>query len=193
LNNREYHVITPFSRWKNFRVLEEMLKKQGATWHVMIDDYMPTMILEGVGVGFYKFRPPPPAFFIGHWALNMFLDDQVIYDDDYYLLMTDDDFYEPGFFDKLRQYDDDVIIVSMNRGLDVLTACPDNMKVCYVGLEQLVIKGKILKQYRIDGFYQADGYLILDIWRDYAHAFRFLPEAQCYFNYLPPGRAGRWG
>jgi len=192
LNNRTYNVITPLSRWKNVDALIEMLKPQNVQWHLLVDDYMPLMAPYNLWIQFHHFSPPPPAFFIGHWALNKFLDDVEINDEDYYVLMTDDDFFEPGFFDKLRECDDDIIIVSMNRGLDVLTACPENMRVCYVGLEQLVIKGKILKQYRIDGFYQADGYLILDIWRDHTEKFRFMPEAQCYFNYLPPGRAGRW-
>ncbi len=191
MGNHNYHVITPFSRWKNYPALKEMLRGYGIQWHLLLDDFMPDMSDEG-WIHFHRFRPPPSGFFIGHWALNMFLESESVQDEDYYVLMTDDDFFQPGFFDRLRVFDSDIMVVSMNRGLDVLPAAPSHMKVCYIGMEQLVIKGKILSQYRIDGFYQADGYMILEIWRDHAGKFKFIPELQCYFNYLPPGRSGRW-
>ena len=192
----KYNVITPFSRWGNFRALRDMLKPQNVNWHLMIDDDWPALNFKESWIHSIHGRPPPPRFFIGHWMLNLFLDHHKIYDNEYYVLLTDDDFYEPDFFAKLQKYTDDAIIVSMRRAGDLLVADPTNMRIAHVGLEQLVIKGSLLKGYRINGFYEADGDLITRIWYQHAARFKFAPEIVCYFNFLPPygnGRYDQWG
>lgn len=190
-----YHVITPFSRWYNLTALINMLRPEKVTWHLLLDNDAPTISLEGWLTSFHG-HPPPPRFFIGHWMLNLFLDFYPIIDDHYYVLMTDDDYFEPGFFRKLDKYSDDIIICSMKRAGDKLMADPGNIRIAHVGLEQLIIKGKILKQYRCNGFYEADGDLIVRLYRDHPEKFRFAPEAVCFFNFLPPwgnGKLDQWG
>jgi hypothetical protein len=191
-----YNVITPYSRWYNLPALTKMLEPQGVQWHIMVDDWMPKMEFSQPWIHCIHGRPPPPRFFIGHWMLNLFLDHQDIHDDEYYVLITDDDFYEPTFFEKLQAYSADAIICSMRRFGDLLVAEPANMRIAHVGLEQLIIKGSLLKQYRINGFYEADGDLIVRIWNDHREKFVFAPEVVCYFNFLPPhgnGRYDQWG
>ena len=192
----KYNVITPFSRWGNFRPLRDMLAPQNVNWHLLIDRDMPSLSFAESWIKAHHGRPPPPRFFIGHWLLNLFLDHQEIHDDEYYVLLTDDDYYEADFFAKLAKYTADVVMVSMRRAGDMLWATPGNMRTCHVGLEQMVIKGSLLKQYRINGFYEADGDLITRIWAAHSDKFVFAPEVVCYFNFLPPagnGRYDQWG
>jgi hypothetical protein len=192
----KYHVITPYSRWFNLLALTRMLEPQNIQWHLLVDAHMPWMKFKEPWIHCIHQRPPPPRFFIGHWMLNLFLDHEKIYDDEYYVLLTDDDFYEPKFFEKLQAYQADAIICSMRRAGDLLVADPSNMRIAHVGLEQLIIKGSLLKQYRINGFYEADGDLIVRIWNDHRDKFAFAPEVVCYFNFLPPygnGRYDQWG
>ncbi len=194
--NQKYNVITPYSRWGNYRALRDMLKPQNVTWHLMIDEDWPALSFSESWIKAYHGRPAPPRFFIGHWMLNLFLDHQPIADDEYYILLTDDDYYSPTFFAQLHRYTSDVVMVSMRRSGDLLVADPSNMRVAHVGLEQMVIRGHLLKQYRVNGFYEADGDLITRIWSAHAAKFTFAPEVVCYFNFLPPygnGRYDQWG
>lgn len=173
-----------------------MLEPQNVTWHIMVDDYMPALQFGKLWIKCIHGRPPPPGFFIGHWFYNLFIDHEEIQDDEYYILLTDDDFYEPGFFSKLQKYNSDIIICSMRRRHDLLPARPENIHIGGVGLEQLIIKGRLLKQYRINGFYVADGDLIMRLWQEQPDKFIFAPDAVCYFNFLPPygnGNYNQWG
>jgi len=191
-----YNVMTPYSRWGNLPALTRMLQPENVTWHLLVDEWMPVMSFTQSWIKVFHGRPPPPRFFIGHWLMNLFLDHTEIRDDEYYILMTDDDYFEPGFFDKLRKYDDDILICSMKRSTDKLIAAPENIGIGRVGLEQLIIKGSVLKQYRVNGFYEADGDLIVRLFGDHPTKFRFVPEAVCFFNFLPPwgnGKLDQWG
>jgi len=199
-----FHVLTPFSRWFNLIEMGDCLKRQGVQWHLLLDEGAKTHDL-GSWVHQYEFPPPPPDFFVGHWMINQFLEKVGVNDDDYYIVLTDDDFTEPGFFKKVEGCTEDIVIVSMQRGhpptvgigagpFDTLMASPSNLMVGSVGFEQLVIKGRILKQYRLDPVYHADGLLIIKLYQEHADKFRFVQDALVYFNYLPPGRyqCGRW-
>lgn len=189
-----HHVVTPFSRWLNLPALKAMMAQQKVEWHLLLDDWMPRVSFDEPWIHVSYHRAAPPGFFVGHWLYNMFLDDTNIVDSHHYNLITDDDFFEPGMFDKIRKVDSDIIITSMNRGrIDVLPAAPGNMSIGRVGLEQLHARGSIMKQYRLNGFYESDGFLLEALWREQADKFTFVPEAQVYFNYLPPGKAGTWG
>jgi hypothetical protein len=197
-----YCVLTPFSRPQNVIELGDCLKRQGVQWHLLSvkgEHVLPDL---GSWVHQHHFDPPPPGFFIGHWLVNQFVDNGVN-DDDYYVVLTDDDFTEEGFFRKLDVCTEDIVIVSMQRsnkptGTDAgcpfgtLIADPENLKVAYVGYEQLIIRGRVMKQYRCEAVYHADGLLIEKLWAEKMELFRFMPDAYVYFNYLPPGRTGRW-
>jgi len=186
-----FNVATPMSRFGNLPRLQEMMSGQNVKWHLLLD------IGATVGevpdfIQVHNLRPPAPGFFPGHWFYNIFIDEG-IEDDEYYNLMTDDDFFEPGMFDKIRPFDDPVIVTSMDRGKwGVLWATPEHMRTSLVGLEQIHVKGWLIKQWRLNGFYEADGFLIEGLWREHQDKFRFVPEAHCYFNYLPPGNAALW-
>lgn len=189
----KHHVITPFSRWLNLPALKAMMAAQKVEWHLLLDDWMPRISFDESWIHVSYHRAAPPGFFVGHWLYNMFLDDTNIVDSHYYNLITDDDFFEPGMFDKIRSVDAPVIVTSMNRGRwGVLNADAGHVKIGSMGLEQIHVRGNVAKQYRLNGFYEADGFYIEELWRDRKEQFAFVPEAQCYFNYLPPGKAVLW-
>ena len=198
-----YNVLTPFSRPQNIIEMGNLLKVQNVQWHLLSVEGEAKMPDLGSWIFQHFFKPPPPDFFIGHHLVNKFLDDVEVPDEDYLIVLTDDDGTEEGFFDKLRPYNDDIIIVSMQRsnkptGTDAgcpygtLIAAPENMKTVFVGYEQLVIKAKIAKQYRCGGVYHADGLLLEKIWADRMESFRFVTEALVYLNSYTPGYKGRW-
>lgn len=142
--------------------------------------------------------PPMPAGygFIGSWKTNWFLDHVTFDDETRYCLLNDDDFFAPGFFDRLDEHDEPFILCSMNRGDHhpkgsphpggVLIACPENMRPGYVGGEQLIVAGKILKDYRLGVSYEGDWKLLEQLLKD--HRPRYAPEAYVLFNALEPGR-----
>lgn len=197
------HVLTPHSRPYNLIELGACIKDSGAHWHLLCikgEHQYPSL---GSWVSQHFFDPPPDGFFVGHHLVNQFWDHVGIPDEDRAVVITDDDSIEPGIFRKLDNYSDDIIIVSMRRsnnptGTDAgcpfgtLIAAPENMKTCYVGYEQLVIKGKIAKQYRCGGVYHADGLLLEKLWAERMESFRFVPDAYVEFNRYPPGYNGRW-
>jgi len=195
-------VLTPLSRHYNIVELGARIKEEGAFWELLCIEGEPKLPSLGSWVRQHFFPKPPDGFFIGHYLVNCYIETG-LQDEDRYVVATDDDFIEPGLFSEIDKYDDDIIIVSMKRsnkpsGTDAgcpfgtLIASPENMKTCFVGFEQLVIKGKILKNYRCEGVYHADGLLLEKLWSEHMEKFRFLPDCYVYFNYLFPGRAGRW-
>lgn len=201
MNN--YRVLTPFSRPQNLIEMGSCLKQQGVQWHLLSVEGEAKLPDLGSWVHQHFFRSPPPDFFIGHHLCNEFLEHVEVDDEDYLVVLTDDDATEEGFFDKLRPFNDDIIIVSMQRsnkpsGTDAgcaygtLMAAPENMKTVYIGYEQLVIKRKVAKQYRCGGVYHADGLLLEQLWAERMESFRFVPDAKVYFNRYPPGYFGRW-
>ena len=108
------------------------------------------------------------------------------------MFLNDDDFVEDGFWNKIpNKYD--VVFVSMKRGdhtthhgHSTLEAKKENIFCGQVGLEQYIVKGKILNNYRFDINYVADGLLAekLVLYEDKI----FLPDVFVLFNYLEDGR-----
>ncbi len=197
------HILTPFSRTYNLIELGNAIKEEGCHWHLLSiqgEHLFPDL---GTWVSQYRFPPPPNDFFVGHWLVNQFLENIGVNDEDRYLVITDDDMIEQGLFSKLNQYDDDVLILSMKRSsvptpgngqcaFNSLVASPDNIFHGGIGFEQLCIRGKLMKKYRVPGIYHGDFLFIEQVWKNHLEAFRFVPDAWVYFNYLPPGRIGRW-
>lgn len=199
------HILTPFSRTFNLIELGNAIKNEGCEWHLLCVEGEFKLPYLGSWVHQYFFRPPEDGRFIGHHLVNEFLDNVAVQDDDYYNVQTDDDMPSPGLFKQLAQYSDDIIIVSMQRSnvptegtgtcaFDTLVAAPENIKVGSVGFEQLIIKGKVLKEYRCGARYEADGDLIMKLWDERMESFRFVPDAFVYFDKLPPGmyKCSRW-
>lgn len=200
-----YNILTPFSRFFNLIELGDCLKRQGVVWHLLMIKGEPTFPSLGSWVHVHYFDPPPEGFFIGHHVVNKFLDTAPIEDNQRFQVITDDDMVEEGFFKKLDAYDEDILVVSMQRSsvptvgdgggpFDSLIAHPRNMKTGSCGLEQLIFKGKILKNCRLKNHYEADGDLIERLHSEQADKIRFVPDAWVYFDFLYPGRGkcGRW-
>lgn len=137
---------------------------------------------------FFVPYPRPPALSAVN-AVNYFLRNHEFLDDDYYVLAPDDDMYAPGVFDSIKKMDDDIIIISMDRGGKTsfertLRAEPNNMRVNFVGGEQVFAKGKIFKNIQFEIDYFADGKMVEKLKEK--HAFRYEPELFVLFNYLNP-------
>lgn len=181
------HVLTPFSRFHNLIEFGNRIKETGAHWHLLLDEGVVVPDL-GFWVHQYNFPRPPEGFFIGHWLINQFLDKATVYDEDRYLVLTDDDYIDADFFRKIDPFPEDIVLATMKRCGDILTPKPENIQVGLVGFEQLVIKGKILKNYRCEGMYHADGLLIMKLWAEHSDKFRFVPQAMVYYNWLPATR-----
>jgi hypothetical protein len=197
------NVLTPFSRYYNLIELGNAVKETGAHWHLLSVEGEHKFPDLGTWVSQHHFKPPPPNFWMGHHLINEFIESGEVKDEDRYLVLTDDDFLERDLFAKLDKYDDDVLIVSMKRSnvptsgngecaFNTLVACPENLRHGSVGFEQLCIRGKLMKKYRVPGIYHGDFLFIEQVWNNHMESFRFVPDAYVEFNRLPPGRAGRW-
>jgi hypothetical protein len=172
------HVLVPFSRWYYKDILINHLSK------FPVDV---TLLQTPVESG------DPP-----YVKLNEFIKyGPTIIDDDYYCVLNDDDHYQSGVFDNLP--DADVIFISMKLGDNevkgsaigiippVLIASPDNIHPTGVGLEQYIVKGRVLRQmqFRTDVFF-ADG--LMAEWLKYNFNCAYEPDRYVLFNYLEPGR-----
>lgn len=196
----DFNVITPFKREENRKILTNHLRGFHITWTPIIDDkdwvlwyssesWIKPFIYKTEGIKGNQ----------GNIRINKFIDSG-LKDNVYYSFLCDDDFYEPLFFDKIfnAMPEEDVIIVSMNRGdtfgdcdgrpTHALPAAPQNMHECWVGLEQLVIKGKILKNYRLDiNNPHADGKMIREI-KESGIPIKYMMGTFVLFNWLEKGR-----
>lgn len=195
-------VVTPFQRTQNLNLLARTLKGK-VNWVVLIDED----ITFPDWVKVIKYPKPTNG---SNELLNNFFASE-LEPETQYMVLCDDDSVEDGFFDKLPN--EDVVCVSMQRGdrefkhvvwddwatkmghwetgLDLLVADPKNMKVACVGGEQLIVKGKILKDFRY-GYTDSTA----DVPGDFAfirdviakHPVTYVPEARVLFNYYEEGR-----
>lgn len=200
----KWNVITPFSRSFNLIELGSAIKQEGAHWHLLCVEGEHKYPDLGSWVTQHFFPPPSDDRFLGHYLCNSFYD-LGLDEEAYFVTVTDDDFVPPGFFKSLEPYSDEVLVVSMQRSsvpsdgggncaYGTLIAAPENIRVGWVGYEQIVAKGKFLKNYRCGPEYHADGLMIEKMYADHMESFRFVPEVKIYFDYLYPGRGKcqRW-
>lgn len=197
----KHHVITPLNRFQNYVRLRDMLEPQRVEWHVIVDADQPFRIESGESwIHSYVAENTHQRFFerCNH-AINEWLDRHLV-DEDRYAILNDDDAYEPGFFDKVREHSEDVLIPSMRRGnrtppgvsperahgTNTLVACPENMKVGHIGVEQLIVRGSILKHCRLPLSIAGDGEMICYIAA--TNPVKYIPDAYVWFNYFEPGR-----
>jgi len=200
-------VITPFSRIQNKDLLIKVYEGK-CDWVILQSDDEPVYDFPSwVTVKRYPIKDKKS---ISNRLFNAFIDGGLD-PETQYMILPDDDSVEEGFFDKIPN--EDVVCVSMQRndvpakhgvwdnwekktyhfedGIDLLVAHPDNMKVAKVGGEQLIIKGKILKDFRY-GFDDStanipgDAKFILEVIAK--HTPVYVPEARVLFNYFEDGR-----
>lgn len=194
---RTYHLHMPFSRQKLLKSHLDFLGNQPVHLHLICEAKdVPELQLPS-WVSVVVCDPFPGGdWFIGSWKTNWFLDHHSFTDDDRYCIYNDDDFYEEGFFEKLEQQPGDLVICSMKRGDHqppgsphpggVLLASPENLRVGYVGGEQIIAKGKIQRHYRLAHGYEGDWGMLSAMLQDIVP--HFAPEANVRFNYFEPGR-----
>jgi hypothetical protein len=197
-----YHVITPLNRFQNYNRMRDMLATQGVKWHVIVDADQPFRIepTNDDWIDCSVFPNTQQRFYERcNNSINQWLDENIV-DEDMYAILNDDDGYEPDFFQKIRAEEGDVLIPSMKRGMrtppgviperahgtNTLVAAPENLKVGHIGVEQLIVRGKILKHCRLPLTIAGDGEMICYIGA--TNPVKYVPEAYVYFNYLEPGR-----
>lgn len=205
----KFNVITPMMRFKNIPLLKRMLSMYDVTWHVLVDEDL------GFGLNFdepwiksYRCTNDADTFWArSNTSLNWFIDHQVT-DDEYWCFLNDDDAYELDFFNKVEQkivdaINTDVIIVAMERGYRLpdghapesahpptrLHATPEFARRDHVSIEQIILKGSILKQFRIPLHPSGDGIFIDEI---IAYKTKdkvlYCDDINVLFNYYEPGR-----
>ncbi len=198
----KYHVITPLNRFENLNKLIEMLEPQQVIWHIITDDsrWRPPLPWEEWIMGYVCHNPETTFFTRCNWAINWFLDTYPPFPNDRYCILNDDDAYESGFFDKIDAHEGEVIIPSMERGYQIpkgvqaerahgfhkLVAQPENMCIGGVGVEQIIVSGRLLRTARLPIHICGDGMMIE--WFYKTHGAEFAPEANVWFNYFEPGR-----
>lgn len=210
------NVLTPMARVRNLPELIAMLEPENIIWHVITDsDAVEQPSFTQSWVHHYICPNISGSFFERcNNSINWWIDTHPPIPDQIYCIMNDDDGYEPGFFNKVRDFiqelehdskNHDVIIVSMERGSETppleqtgpsrrhhtskLWAQPQNMTPGYVGVEQIILKGKILDMYRLPLLVDGDGRWITGI--VHRHPPAFAPHINAWFNYFEPGRWNR--
>jgi len=141
------------------------------------------------------------SFMPGCFKRNWFIQNADIAGEDYYVNVDDDDFYEDGVFQKIKQMDDDVVIISMKRGnhipvglpkerqypIDTLYASSYNMKVGEVSTQQPFVKGRLYgEKLHNETVHHWDGLLAI-YWKNTAQV-RYEPDLFALFNYFEKGR-----
>jgi hypothetical protein len=207
------NVITPMARLRNIPELIAMLETKNIHWHVITDhDATEQPKFEQAWIHHYICPNISGSFFERcNNSINWWIDTYSPIKDQMYCIMNDDDGYEPDFFDKVRDLiqqhknqskNHDVIIVSMERGSQTpplnqtgalrqhqtfkLWAQPQNMAPGGVGVEQIILSGKILEMYRLPLLVDGDGRWISGI--VHRHAPVYAPHINSWFNYFEPGR-----
>ncbi len=178
-------VITPFSRKENIELMANHLKDK-CNWIVLIDSDLE--FPNWVNVNKYNIPDDVKALkekglCISNYLFNLFLESGLD-DETQYMILCDDDFVEEGFWDKIP--DEDVVVTSMHRGYDILIGRKENMSIGRVGGEQIIVKGKMLKNYRYGLGNVGDGEMAEQMARK--EAITYVPDAHVLFNYLEEGR-----
>lgn len=211
---RNIHLITAFSRYENFTVLFDAYKPMNIFWHIILfqDEWEKFDELwtpyKDCGWVFPVVIPMPSKKYEGihyNYKKNWFIKHCDIVDEDYYVAVDDDDMYEKNVFDKIKQMDDDIVIISMKRGHHIpkdvpdirkyptstLIAHPDNVKIGYISSQQYFVKGRIFREHLFNKeSHCADGEMIV-YYKESGEQIRYEPTLFALFNYYEPGRWNR--
>lgn len=78
-----------------------------------------------------------------------------------------------------------VFIVNEKRSEFSLLAKPDNIRVGYIDMAQIILSSKIISSIRfIENVYQSDYYFIESVYNANKEKFMFVNQFLCYYNYL---------
>lgn len=201
-------VVTPFKRVENKELLIELLQYK-CNWVVLQEENEPVIDFpDWVKVKRYALAGKAH---VSNRLFNEFISHEVRLKENLetqYMILCDDDSIEEGFFDKVP--DADVVVTSMKRSdrpinhvvwrdyekqlgrwedsIDVLKAAPENMHIGAVGGEQIIIKGKILRNFRYGLSNVGDGRMIEQLMSENHYHITYLPDAYVLFNYFEDGR-----
>lgn len=204
-----FNVITPLARFENIEKLINMLENKNVQWHVLIDQGSEhpdiVKLYNKSWIHLYSCPNDGVVFYERcNKSINWFIETQNFNLQEMYCILNDDDGYENDFFSKVQttieKIKSPVIITSMERGHNIpesavgcrahpptkLWGYPENVRENAIGVEQIVLKGEILKNYRIPLAVSGDGMFIVKVVRD--HGAAFCTEANVWFNYFEPGR-----
>jgi hypothetical protein len=136
---------------------------------------------------------------ICYYKLNQFIATQKIEDDEYYWFMCDDDSFDEDVIPNLKECVKDVVFISMKRGhyipvkssaqhpATTLFARPENIRPCFVGLEQMMVRGSVLKTLKFDDSkHNADGIMAEYLSKNYD--CQYSENIFVKFNYFEKGR-----
>ena len=215
--NATFHVIMPFSRGYTKDFYVEKFRPLNIIWHPVSEkpydwpneSWIQPLVYDKTGMQVVT----SPYFALRKFVSKLAAQNKIV-DEDYYFMMSDDDFLEPEFFNKIRNrrkycdhpdssIDTDFIVVTLMRGHhkvptsgypnDVLLAHPSNMRLFWMSMSQILIKGRTLKDTymmcSLDHGPCGDGLYIQYLWGTYPGShFTFVDDACQWFNYLEPGR-----
>lgn len=202
---KQIHLIMPFMRHNFKGKLIEAYRPMGIIWHpIMFRDEATDFPNEPWIVPYVPFIDSKEYAVLmpGNFKRNRFIFTQEIVDDDYYVTVDDDDMYEAGVFDKIKQMDDDIVIISMKRGhfmpigvsevrkypTTTLYAHSDNVQIGSISAQQSFVKGKIFKAHLFnEDSHQWDGEIAVHH-KGSGEQIRYEPDLFALFNYYEPGR-----
>ncbi len=193
-------VVTPFRRIENLPYLEKILKDK-VNWVILQAKDEPVVDVPWATVKQYEVAKDQRS----NRLFNAFISEG-LEPETQYMILCDDDSVEEGFFDMIP--DNDVVCVSMKRSdrainhvvwsdyekqlghwensVDVLIADPKNMHPGAVGGEQLIMKGKALRNFRYGLSNIGDGQMAVKVAEEYP--ITYLPDVFVLFNYFEDGR-----
>lgn len=199
------HLIMPFSRPKNKDLLIEAYRPMSIVLHPILfqdeliefpsEPWIKPYIINMDKNDYTEIAPW--SFKRNQWIKN----NEVIYDD-YYVCADDDDMYESNVFDAIKQFDDDIVIISIKRGdfvpikvepvrqypTSTLIAHPDNVCIGSISSQQSFVKGRIFKEHRYEeGVLCEDGIMAIHHLED-GEQIKYVPELFAMLNYYEPGR-----
>ena len=201
---KNIHLIMPFSRHHLKETLENAYRPMDIMWHpILFEDEARVSVfnepwIEPVIIP--EPAPPPDFISVGALKINHFIKTSLMINEDYYCIPSDDDMYQTGVFDRVKEFDDDVVIISMKRGHNIpegvpqekryptcpLLAHPDNVREGMISGEQYFVKGRIFKRLKFEPVQNSDGQVAEYLKANYK--IRYEPYLYAMFNYYEPGR-----
>ncbi len=196
MTKNNLHIIMPFSRT---HLKDKLLKMYyHFSFHPIIFKDQITDFPEWVAP--LVVPDNPEGFDHCYHKLNQFIKKGDIQDDDLYMFMCDDDAIEREDLKAISLFNGEVLFISMLRGhkipdnvtgfsrhpVNTLIASPQNIQPTSIGLEQFVIRGKILKTLKFNNSRTADGEMAVYL-KDKCQC-EYAPEIFVKFNYFEPGR-----
>jgi hypothetical protein len=179
------NVVMPFNRPYNIDTLSILLSSQSVMWYPICTRDVAEQFPKEQWISPVVVATPPDGVDPCYWKLNRFTE---YHDNERYVYLCDDDSFSYGFFDVVKAIDVDVLIVNMKRREKTkfdLIAIPENIRECGVGLEQMIVKGHVMKDRKfIENHPHADGFMIMDVVAAYGPAVVYEQGGCVLWNYL---------